>query len=180
MKPLKDRLFDECVLEKNSAEILAFKSQYRKDYQHFKHQEYATKYHRKTLLFTKAEFARLQTEAAKHQLKLSPFLKASIFATLNQVYLCPDDQTIRQIETSVRTCENQLTALFTLTQRPNIIQKDEFAAAKQQLQQLEQQLSHILRHPPTLDHWLQTQHQNSAEFLPTLLRSVAQLLSSPE
>lgn len=179
MKNLKDRLFDEGVLEKNSAEILAFKTQHRKDYQKTKQQEYATKQHRKTLIFTKAEFTHLQTEAAKHQLKLSPFLKACIFSTLDQIYLCPDDETIREIENSIRNCENQLTALFTLSRQPNH-SKDEFEAAKHQLQQLEQRLLQILRHPPTLDHWLWTQHQNSAEFLPALFRSVAQLLTSPK
>lgn len=179
MKKLKDRLFDEGVLEKNSAKIFAFKNQHRKEYQKSKHQEYAKKQHRKTLLFTKAEFARLQTEATNYHLKLSPFLKACIFSTLDQIYLCPDEQTIREIENSIRFCENQLTALFTLTQQPHH-SKDEFEAAKKHLQQLERRLSQILRHPPTLDHWLQTQHQNSAKFLPALLQSVAQLLTSPQ
>ena len=100
---LQHKLFESGLIEQgNSAKIEAFKKAYRADYAKTYNKEFDSKTKRKTLIFTPDEFAYLEAQAKANEMKLSPFLKALIFAYLNSTFISAEPQKLTEIETLLR------------------------------------------------------------------------------
>ena len=120
-----------------------------------KRREYLKRYQRELrrrmrrveLLFDQADYDRLQRAAQRHHMKMAPFIRASVLAYLNGVYIVPDEERVRQLELGLRrvgTNINQITArMHRAGFDPSVITE-----LHQHLAELEDELTRAFRDPP--------------------------------
>ena len=178
MSDLQTKLFEYGIIERSPTEIEAFKTEHRKTYVKEKNAEYAQKQKRKTLLFTLDEFARLEQEAQKHGQKTAPFLKACIFAYLDQHFIFPSDEYIKTLEQAVRNISTKVNESLRYIHLNNEVTLADIQHLKNLLNTLETALSEQLRNPQILHEWLQDQHAKSPNFIPALLQNLSYFFTS--
>ena len=175
---LKQSLFDNGLIEEgNSDKIKAFKKAYRADYKQTYNKEYREKTVRKTLIFNEEEFSYLSEQAKKHQLKLSPFLKAVIFAYLDSSFVFPEKQTLSNIEQLLREINNRVAQSIQYIHLSRDIKIEDIQNLKQQISQVEFFVSNSLKNPPRLEIWISQQMKNDELFIPKLLQNIAKFIT---
>ncbi len=173
---LQDKLFASGLVEKGDAELIQkFKQQHRKVYEKQRDKGYALTKKRKTLIFSNEEFAYLETEAKKYDLKLSPFLKAAIFAYLEQTFVFPDQETICQIERNQQDLNNRIAQTIQYVHLSANVTYEDIDGVLKEIKKLEILLTG-LQNPLSLHQWLESQIKRDRTFISKLLRVIATYL----
>jgi len=167
------KFFDE--KKGNDVELESLKKKHRQEYLKQKHQEYKTKWKKETLRFTADELEELGNLATKHGYKRAPFLKACIWAYINDFYVIVDDSKIRKIELGITQIHNSINESLRYVHLNENITFQDIEAIKQQVHNLEIKISDALRNPPNLRVWLQTQMKNDENFIKNLQSILTEL-----
>lgn len=94
--------------------IEAAKKEYRKAYLRERQREFRAKYRSVTVSFLKKEATELEAYAKLHELKLSDFVKACVFAYLNQGFIIPNNDKIQRLELLLLRIGNNVTTACSL------------------------------------------------------------------
>lgn len=105
---MKYKSFQEYLLVNNLTDKLSetdrieLQAQWRKAYQRAYHKNYGQKRIRKTITLSPVEDAQLQKAAEAYDLKMNDFLKETLFAYLNNVYVVPNQNQVQQLILQIR------------------------------------------------------------------------------
>ena len=80
-------------------------------------------------------------------MKMAPFIRASVLAYLDQCYVVPDDETVRQLELGIRRVGNNVNQLTALAHRAGF-DPSAIAELHDHLAELEEEVSRAFRDPP--------------------------------
>lgn len=175
---LQKELFARGLVEEgNTDKINLFKKAYRAKYAKEYNKEFVAKNSRKTLIFTPEEMEYLQEQAKKYQMKLSPFLKATIFAYLNSTFIFPEKDLLTNIEITLREINNRIAESIQYIHFSKTLTIEDIQQIKLQISQIEKSLSDNLKTPPSLENWLDSQVKKDEMFLPKLLKIIANYLT---
>jgi len=175
---LQNKLFESGLIEKgNPAKINEFKKAYRSDYAKDYNHEFNVKNKRKTLIFTPEEFEYLEEQATKYKMKVSPFLKALIFAYLNATFIYPEKETLLEIEKLLREINRRVTESIQYIHLSENITVNDIQSIKMDISALDKYISNALKNPPRIEIWLKNQIAKDDLFLPKLLQEIAKFLT---
>lgn len=175
---LQQKLFDSGLIEKGTIkEIAAFKKRHRTEYVKQYNSAFSTDKKQKLLVFTLDEFQQLETLSKQYKMKLSPFIKASIFAYHNNSYIPIDKHKISDIEALLREINGRISQSIQYVHLSNEISLKDLESIKQAIFELEKSIAQTLHQPPSLEVWLKNQQAKDEQFISTLLESIAQFLT---
>lgn len=175
---LQTKLFDSGLVEKGVAQnILSFKQDHREAYQKDYQKQYKNKRHQKLLSFTPEEMGYLQEKADQHEMKLSPFMKATMFAYINASFVFPSQRSLTNIETLLRQLNNRVSESLAYVHLSKDVTLHEIQTVKTQVSQVESFIRTTLERPPRLEKWLEEQMEDDELFLPKLLSAIAKIIA---
>lgn len=175
---LQQKLFDSGLIEKGDiVAINAFKKKHQSEYTKEYNTAYREKTVRKTLIFTISEFEYLEAQAKISKLKLSPFLKAIIFAYLKKTFVFLEKETLSDIEVLLREMNGRIAESIQYVHLSNEVSLKDIEQIKQSIFELEKSITQTLHHPPSLDFWIQNHQVNDNLFVSKLLESIAKFLT---
>lgn len=166
------KLFDD---KQYDEDLEALKKTHRKEYLKQKHQEYKLKWKKETIRFTHEEFKELDEIASRYGYKRSPFLKACIFAYINDSYITPDNSQIKSFENSINEISQSINESVRYIHLNQAIKLEDVEAIKIQIHQLELAITNTLREPPNLKEWLVFQMKNDDRFISKLKETLNEL-----
>ena len=167
-KNLQTKIFELFDEKKYDTDLEVLKQKHRKAYLQQKYQEYKLKWKKETLRFTHEEFAEITQIAERYGLKRAPFLKACIFAYINDTFIVPDDTQIRVFERGINQIAQSINETVRYIHLNQNIRLADLEAIKQQIFQLELAVSETFRNPPNLKQWLTNQIHTDEHFLQKL------------
>lgn len=153
-KNLQTKIFELFDQKEVHIDLDTLKKKHRKEYLKRKHQEYKLKWKKETIRFTHQEFAELTEISERYGLKRAPFLKACIFAYIHDTFITPDTTQIRIIESKINQIAQSINESVRYIHLNQNIRLADVEEIKQQLQQLEWNLSETFNNPPNLKSWI--------------------------
>jgi len=175
---LRDNLFSSGLIEEgDSQKIRDFKTKYQKEQSAAYMKEYQKKNKRKTLVFSPEQFTYLQNQANKHNMKLSPFLSAVIFAYLESSFVFPDEKSLSSIEMLLREINQRVAESIQYVHMSQTVELSDLEQIKKRIQSLEYYISETLGNPPRLENWIEDQVKKDDMFLPKIHRAIGNYLS---
>lgn len=175
---LQQKLFDSGLIEKGDvSKINAFKKAHRTEYIKQYNADFSKDKKQKLLVFTVEEFQQLEILAKQYNMKLSPFIKASVFAYHNSVYIPLDTDKITAIEQTLRTMNSRIAESIQYVHLSNQISVKDLENIKQAIFELEKAIAETLHQPPNLETWLKNHQQKDVLFISKLLEHIAQFLT---
>lgn len=181
---LKSYLLACGVLENGTKkDIKAAKKKYRQIYQKQYQQDYQKRVIRKKIQFTKKEFKHIERLAKQHKQGIAPFLKSCIFGYLEQVFVVPDEEEVRQLELSIRRIGTNINQIARHTNREHRVGEETIKGIQQQIRGLEQRISTALRQPKTaveLFHDAAKDSPRAVQYLERLLTNYRQKVGQNE
>ena len=176
---LQNELFKLGLIEEgNSEKIENFKKAYRSDYTKEYNKDFNARTKRKTLIFSFEEMEYLQEQADRYSMKLSPFIKAILFAYLNSSFVYPDQNKLTDIEKMLREINSIIGESVQYIHLSQNIKIEDIQSIKMNISALEKSLSNTIHNPPRLEEWLKSQIENDDMFLPRLLEAIAKYLTN--
>jgi|GEM_PF-688955 hypothetical protein len=152
MPTLKEYLFASGVLEYGTLEeIEELKREFRKNYLYEKVRAFRSDRRSVSLTFPLKDAATFEKNAAYHNMKLAAYIKACVYAYVNQGFIVPDNQQIQRLELLLRRIGNNVNQVARTANSVEGNTQEVVTAIQSQVNILEADLSQHLRQPLNLE-----------------------------
>jgi hypothetical protein len=123
---------------------------------------------RSELYFSPEEHKRLSSLAKQHKLKLSPFLKASVLAYHEKLFILPDRTILYDLQLELLRQGTNLNQIAYLCQREKHVRTESVDEVIQHVKRLEKSISDALMYPDDLESLVHQALKEKPEFIVTL------------
>ncbi|TND10173.1 MAG: hypothetical protein FD123_421 [Bacteroidetes bacterium] len=111
----------------------------------------------------KGEYGKVALAAKRHKLTITAFLRAAALAYVDQTFLVPDTERLAHVEQLVSQCLNEVQILAKAKNRSLWEVDEKYQAIERRIEQLEQDISAIFRHPLSIESSIRQAIQKSPE-----------------
>lgn len=154
---MKYKSFQEYLLVNNltdklsETERIELQSQWRKAYQKDYHQNYGQKRIRKTITLSLHEDIQLQKVAETYNLKMNDFIKETLFAYLNNVYVVPNQTQVQELILQIRKIGTNINQIARHINSHQKVEEGQLELIYSLLQQIESSIHRHLCEPDLLE-----------------------------
>jgi hypothetical protein len=141
------------VLENGTdEEIKAAKRAYRKDYllkykriQRTRKPEFIINFSNE-----KGEFHRIRSEAKRHNMTITAFVKKAALAYLEQKFVVPNADQVARLEQAIFDCLNEVQSIVRTRERFFWDKERKFVMIEKRIEKLEAEINQVFRNPPLI------------------------------
>lgn len=176
MQTLKEFLFASGILEYGTPEeIEEAKRAYRKEYLREKKRAFRAENQEVTIAFPKKDIVIFEENAIYHNMRLADYVKACVYAYVNQGFIIPDNQQIQKLELLLRRIGNNVNQIARSANTFEEVEKENIQLMQNQINNLEAELSQQLRQPLNLEIAIRNELKRNPFFIHRLLYLVKTL-----
>lgn len=152
METLKEYLFASGILEYGTPEeIEEVKKEFRKDYLREKKRSFRSSHEEVTISLPLQDAATFEKNASYHNMKLAAYIKACVYAYVNQGFIVPDNKQIQHLELLLRRIGNNVNQIARTANAVEGNTAEIVTAIQSKVNVLEEELSQHLRQPLNLE-----------------------------
>lgn len=180
-KSLKAYLFESGILEQGTQEeIAAAKKTYRRQYLKRKKEEYRARHQTISLSFTNEDAKELAQKASTYEMRLPAFIKACVYAYLEQIFVLPNEAEVQKIELLLRQIGNNVNQITRLCNRLSVSPETALCDIHGLLQKLDGDLTELFRRPKSVEILLIEGLKQHPQFIHRLQKIIDQHSHAPK
>jgi uncharacterized protein YukE len=166
MATLKEYLFSSGILEYGTpGEIEEVKREFRRQYLYEKVRAFRAERRTVSLTFPLQDATTFEKNAAYHNMRLAAYIKACVYAYVNQGFIVPDNKQIQHLELLLRRIGNNVNQIARTANSVEGDTKNAVTSIQNQVNELEAELSQHLRQPLNLEVVIRLELQRNPAFL---------------